>query len=75
VPGCTQRALDVRTIVRQSAREQWVDGLPTLDVGDPYHLPYTSEGALREAENENEDADAAVMSVEQAFDFLGMLPL
>jgi hypothetical protein len=29
VPGCTQRALDVRTIVRQSAREQWVDGLPT----------------------------------------------
>ena len=57
-------------------REQWVDGLPTLDVGDPYHLPYTPERGLREAENGDADADAhAVMSVDQAFDFLGVLPL
>ncbi|WP_420126364.1 hypothetical protein [Longimicrobium sp.] len=57
-------------------REQWVNGLPTMDVGNPYHLPYTFEVALREAENEQAGADVpAVMSVDQAFDFLGVLPL
>lgn len=48
-------------------REQWVDGLPTLDVTQPFHLPYPHRVYADDGEG--------VMSVDQAFDLIELLPL
>jgi hypothetical protein len=48
-------------------REQWVDGLPTLDVGQPYQLPYPQRAY--------EDDPDSLMTVEQAFELIDLLPL
>ncbi len=47
-------------------RAQWVDGLPTFDVGDAYQAPYP--GRTREM-----PADS-MLSVEQMFDLVALLP-
>lgn len=49
------------------SREQWVDGLPTLDVGQPYQLPYPQRA--------DADRGEALMSIDQAFDLIELLPL
>lgn len=51
---------------RLRPREQWVDGLPTFDVRDPFPLPYTPR---RWAEG----ADS-LLSIEQTFELIGLLP-
>ncbi|HEX2081629.1 MAG TPA: hypothetical protein VHG08_28255 [Longimicrobium sp.] len=53
-------------------REQWVDGLPTLDVRDPFHLPYLAGGA---GVRDGEERTGPPLSVDQAFELIGLLPL
>lgn len=48
-------------------RDQWVDGLPTLDVRQPYQLPYPQGADWMEPDS--------LMSMEQTFELLGLLPL
>lgn len=48
-------------------REQWVDGLPTLDVGQPYQLPYPQRA--------DEGDPDSLMTVEQGFELIDLLPL
>lgn len=46
-------------------REQWADGVPTFDVMEPFQTPFPQKG----------DVGDALLTVEQAFELLQLLPL
>lgn len=48
-------------------REAWVQGVPTLDVTEPYQLPYPQRAYA--------DDDEGLLSIDQAFELLSVLPL
>lgn len=52
-------------------RDRWMDGLPTLDVFEPYQLPFPQR--VREGMADTGDADP-VLTVEEAFEVIDLLP-
>lgn len=48
-------------------RDQWVDGLPTLDIGDPFQSPYSGG-------SEEWRGTDSILTIEQLFDLLLLLP-